>query len=503
MRNILLIMIVLITFNGCFWASDKTAVSTVIISQDKSSIVADNLDSVNFSVIVTDSLGNIISNTTPTIYVNDEAIEGMSFNSITKGTYDVYASVGGVKSNSIEFTVENGVGIYNSGTIEIVDKTIDIISEGTTDSALQLNRGAVSQSVAFQYSIKHLAKILPMNLKGQNGLTVQANQIIINGNKAYISYNYAGDEFKGAIQIIDITKADSPVVSAEIRFTDKDINCIYLDGNKLLFGGAADPDYNDNRSFVGMVDVSGQNPMTPGGITYSFFSESYGATGITKKGDKYYVGIGAKDGGIIILDGSLTRISPNSLIDAPDIRDISVYESGVIAVEGTTDNLNTTGNIVFLDESDVMNKVAIENFNSPYNKATLQVYEGNTALLGLSEAGFQAFDLSSAYIDSLKPFFTFPNPDTNPLHVTNGVSFDAKLIFTANGEYGFRVLNVANAANKTSSFATSAGYYPFENNTDTVIDGKVYSANYVAYRAGYLFVASGVGGVNIYTLTAK
>ena len=34
-------------------------------------------------------------------------------------------------------------------------------------------------------------------------------------------------------------------------------------------------------------------------------------------------------------------------------------------------------------------------------------------------------------------------------------------------------------------------------------DGKRYSANLVKYKAGSLFVASGLGGVNIYGLQAR
>ena len=91
-------------------------------------------------------------------------------------------------------------------------------------------------------------------------------------------------------------------------------------------------------------------------------------------------------------------------------------------------------------------------------------------------------------------------PDDNPLHVTNSVSSDGNLLFTANGEYGFRVLDVD--GNKTdSNFATVAGYYPYNGVTNS--NGVNYSANHVVYKSGNLLVASGVGGVQIFNLSKK
>jgi hypothetical protein len=78
------------------------------------------------------------------------------------------------------------------------------------------------------------------------------------------------------------------------------------------------------------------------------------------------------------------------------------------------------------------------------------------------------------------------------------VSSDSDLIFSANGEWGFRVFSVQN---KQFNATTVAGYYPFEGLTDA--EDKNYSANHVEYKSGHLFVAAGVGGVQIFTLDKK
>jgi hypothetical protein len=108
---------------------------------------------------------------------------------------------------------------------------------------------------------------------------------------------------------------------------------------------------------------------------------------------------------------------------------------------------------------------------------------GTYAYLGLSVKGFQVCDLVGENI-----LFTFDNPDADPLHVTNSISFADDLIFSANGEYGFRVMRYTPAATS----ATIVGFYSFAGLTDG--GGQNYSANHAAFRNKYLFVASGAGG---------
>jgi len=62
-------------------------------------------------------------------------------------------------------------------------------------------------------------------------------------------------------------------------------------------------------------------------------------------------------------------------------------------------------------------------------------------------------------------------------------------------EYTLMVKNSMNG--KDDTFAEVIGYFPFEN---LKVGDVPYSANHIDYKNNYLFVASGVGGVNIYYL---
>jgi len=90
-----------------------------------------------------------------------------------------------------------------------------------------------------------------------------------------------------------------------------------------------------------------------------------------------------------------------------------------------------------------------------------------------------------------------PEAPDGRLSYTNSVSSDGKLIFTANGEYGFRVFEVP--GNDFQDTELKA-YYPYD---EHVVGDFNYSANHVEYKSNYLFVACGVGGVEIFQLEKK
>ena len=202
----------------------------------------------------------------------------------------------------------------------------------------------------------------------------------------------------------------------------------------------ANPDkYENGRCIVGYINLNNIENITEEEILngMNFYDISYAVTSIARRGDNYFIGVGAKDGGIIITDLTLARVTTGSFISLPDVRDVESYQDGVVALAGTTDNESSVGKVVTLTESGINTSTDIDDFNSPYTKATIEVWRGNVALLGLAEGGIAAMDLNDKSI-----YFKLANPDENILHATNSVTADGNLMFSANGEYGFRVMEV-------------------------------------------------------------
>ena len=351
--------------------------------------------------------------------------------------------------------------------------------------------------VVFEKTITYKARILPVTV---DGLLVQANDVVINGYRAYIAYNYAGDLFKGAIQIVDISNPGVPEIITELKFSSMDINTVQLVSNQLYFGGQADPDLYGFRSFIGVIDTTKLTNLDLNSIVQSIIGlKSYATTAITDQGNEIYVGVGAKNGYIQVLNNETLEVTKDMIM--PDVRDVQKYQNGIVAIAGTTDNSQTKGRILIYHANNLDNPVVMEipDFASPYHKSTIEMYNAKYAFLGLAEAGLKVLDITDNEENS-QIVFELQNPAVSYTTKTNtnSVTTDSAYIFSANGEYGFRVLRVLNMSGKDSTFAEIVGYYPFEGLK--AADGKPYSANHIDFKANHLFVASGAGGVNIYYL---
>ncbi|MCX7028520.1 MAG: hypothetical protein NTU62_00160, partial [Spirochaetes bacterium] len=334
----------------------------------------------------------------------------------------------------------------------------------------------------------------------------------------FIAYNTAGDTFRGAIQIIDIHTESRPVVRNTFLFPELDINSLCVDDGTLIFGAAASPDFDPisrSRTFVGTITIAA--PETESVIMAAMkplnqvpgvpVSGSYSVTAIARAGDYYYAAIGAADGGIVRLGLDLDPAT-GTFAAFPDVRDVCGYTGGVFALKGTADDpaLPTSGAILYSVDGGSWSSQAVSDFGSPYKKATLDLSAVPNALfenedaslcLGLSEAGMQVMSWESGTLTSR---FSAANPvtgDPGLLADTNGITFDSLLIFSANGNYGFRVFQTDPGG---SPFAAVIGYHDMLGST---YGGVHYSANDVAYRKGFLFVATGAGGVNVYTVKTK
>ena len=370
------------------------------------------------------------------------------------------------------------VGGGDDGLVTDLERAVLLDEEGFAPGAKPVE--------TFEYNITEISRIRPPTV---NGHPVQANDIVISGNTAYVAYNTAGPVFDGAVQIIRINGRKLRF-EREIAFASMDVITLNLQGDKLYFGGMADPDvFDGRRSFIGVIDL--YNPKARNIADSLVWLNSFAATGIAVYSDEFFVSVGAADGGVEILGQDMVPLAASPAIEADDIRDIEEYSGGVIALAGTTDSVAENGRILIIKNGVVTREITIEDFDSPEAKATLEV-NGGYAYLGLSAKGFQVCDLSNENV-----LLTFPNPDADPLHVTNSVSFEDDLIFSANGEYGFRVLRYVPA----DASAVIVGYYGFQGLTDGY--GQNYSANHVEYRNKYLFVASGAGGLSAYQLSVK
>lgn len=409
------------------------------------------------------------------------------------------------------------------------------------------------QEVELDYALTRVAQTLPVEV---DGISVQANDVVLiedadgaGARSAIVAYNTAGGSFAGAIQIIDLSTAERPVITAELAFPNVDITTIALLDDTLLFGGAIEPGvYETERAFVASIDLGALGGIRPRNVN-EFVTETingavelstaeatyYFTTGIAITADEgseqIVVSAGADPGAIVLFDANLTEIDRvESSDDARlyDIRDIEAHYVGAIAVAGTTVTEGTTdapenARILVMRLGDQIrmhdrSTLEIADFGSEDAKATIEVYRLRYGFAALSEAGFQAFYLrnyGNGDETTLEPLYTIENPSVlwSDRTDTNSATYAGRLVFTANGEAGFRVFRTFTRLSQRLTGWTDAedpfthlGFVPFDQTEDA--NGDFWSANHIEFFQnesngdGVLVVASGLGGVNFYTVTA-
>lgn len=419
--------------------------------------------------------------------------------------------------------------LFNRGDIEYFDDDEVFVYEEElpsgsvvpSDSRVESRgRGNRRRIDEFEYRILRVAQVQPVVVDGS---TVQANDIVIDGDEAFVVYNTAGDPYAGALQVVNFQRPTRPVITTEIALPFADVSAVAVTETHIYIGGAWDPDNIPNydpanpgkRAFVARITRDNLNRMSAQDISdLKVILDSYVTTGIALRGDTVFVSTGADGGELVILSSDLSDSEPAAFAD---LRDVETYHGGVVALQGTDFSGEPSARVLTIGANGSLRAdLDIADFGSPNKKATIEVYNNRYAFLGLSEVGFRVYYLrdDSDVVDFI---YEEPNPtglDWTTRVDTNSASYSNDLVFTANGEAGFRVFSVSERLDKdekVTGFLDKVGFVPFDL-TDPDGDGTYWSANHVEYRqvsnrsgvsSGILAVASGVGGVNFYYLILK
>jgi hypothetical protein len=407
----------------------------------------------------------------------------------------------------------------NAGDIEYMAEEVYVYEEEiptdiTENRVAPRAKGGRNRVDDFEYRIVRVAQIPPVVVEG---VTTQANDVVISGDIAVIAYNTRGDVFAGAIQVVDISNPRYPVITTEIALDGMDVNAVDVTDTYIYIAGAADPDtivgyVPFDRAFIARIPRADLATITDTTIALDrVILTSFAANGITLKGDTVFVTTGAVDGELEILSAAL--VADTGITGYNDLRDVEEYHGGVIALQGTYNGESLpaadNGNIlIFKSDGSLRTALPITDFGSVGAKSTIEVFDKHYAFVGLSEAGFEAYYLKQN-VDDAEPaerIFQVANPtvEWTTETDTNSVSYSDDLVFTANGEAGFRVFRITGDLRQDvapSELGEKVGFVPFDETLQP--SGDYWSANHVEYRDQLLVVASGLGGVNFYGLSAR
>ena len=386
--------------------------------------------------------------------------------------------------------ITNNAGVLAS-RVTYLDDAIPIDTAGigypsapAPFAAAAVNRSSAASQAAPNMSLK--AEVAPPSIGSQ---LLQATSVSIVGNLAIVSYNMVGNPYLGAIDVIDVSNKNQPVLRSEALFQNTDVSAVTISGvNVYLAEATGDTGFTSPAVFE-VVSLVGNQLVLTGNKRVGL--SSFAATSVASGSSRVYATSG--DAGSLFMLNPAT-FAVTSSIPLHDARWVAVGGGKVAVVQGTP------GTLSVYNESDmsVVGSWAFAGATVAEAKSQAQLVGGKT-FIAAGDSGVQVLSAATGTRVGAVPR---PNPDSLGLSpsvvVTNSVAIDQDLIFISNGEAGVYLAQGSQifsaTGSETQQTITMRGKLRF---------GNLQSVNHVAYSAGgpgnpgLLIIAAGLGGLKI------
>lgn len=362
-----------------------------------------------------------------------------------------------------QLKLDNSVSFERAGVLDIYEDPIS--------SAKRYNATGKAEQ-AGDYPLTLVAQIAPPSF--ENGENLTATHVALNGDYGYVSYNTVGQDYVGAVDVIDISDPNNPRVTSRVYFTNADLNSIAYDAGYVYAAGGVDSEKSVTataNSVVVKIAVSGGRLNTTD-ITFGF-QEGFNATDVSIMNNNV-IATSGQDGFVVIYDKNDMSILNEASF--ADLRSVA-YNGNEIAV------LDAAQGVSFLDQSlNVTRTIGIESDFGIDAKRTLD-FSNDNIVVAEGSKGAGIYNANSGSFVEYLPILTSPENAEQGDIVTNGVAVNENVLLMANGAGGLS-LN--------------------ENTTDNTQGVGVIeltgSINYVASKGDYIFAASGKSGFQIIKL---
>jgi len=361
----------------------------------------------------------------------------------------------------------------------------DVIVENNSPAALRLPSAA--RITAPATSFKLIAQVQPPTVDGQ---VVQATSVSLSRwGSAVISYNMRGAPRLGAVDRINRFSMNRPRLTSSITFADSDINAVHTDGAYVYTAVATNAVDYPFPAVLERLKVKYRSTTLQDNVRVPL--TSFAATSVLPVGNVVYATSG-NTGGIYAFDSA--NLEPLGEFPLHDARWVAVDEINgrLVVAQGTPGVLSIFEEGVFPGGSmNLINTFAFPGADVAESKSTVEV-TGGKAFIAAGPQGVQIMCLDDG---SIIGSVARPDPASLGLDpsvvVTNAVSVHEDLMFISNGEAGIYVARGSEDFDKNNCATqniTMLGKLRF---------GDLQSANHVAYRSRYLYVAAGLGGVKV------
>jgi hypothetical protein len=344
------------------------------------------------------------------------------------------------------------------GRVHVVGQALSL-SEGEPSAAWM--RPDFKSDSAFTYVAAVDSPINP-----STGNLVQATNFAFDDKYAYVVYNTAGDELGGALEVVDLSDADHPVLAGSAVYRTAEFAGVRIVGNYAYLVGQM-----SSGAGLAVVDISDR--AAPRKVSTLMLPGRY-ATSISAEGTTAWVTTGAA-GGLVIIDLSVPEepvvVGETQLDNVTSV--VHNYQRTYVlggtpariyalANDGTlkplSDDvagraLDAPARMAIWNDALYTNAGGVSFRRLPLDGASrfqaLATIEGTSngidvggrvAVLAQGELGTFVFDVSRARAATSLGSFSFPDQDGSHNEVRFGALASANYIFLSNGLGGFRIV---------------------------------------------------------------
>ncbi len=359
-----------------------------------------------------------------------------------------------------ELKLQGSVSYDKSGVLGILEEAT-ITRKGLS---------AKAEEQAGDYPLTLVAQIAAPTYSGRGPLT--ATHVALDGNYAYVSYNTAGIDYFGAIQVINVTDPHKPVVSSQLIYLNADLNSIEYDNGYVYAVGGVNAELSAtaaSNSFVVKIACTAGKLSTSSGITYGF-QQGYNANDVLINGNFVYVTSG-KEGTLTAYNKSNMTISNET--PYADLRGVAISNGNIALLDASS------GIRVISSGFKAIKEIPISTDFGAESKKTID-FQGDRIVVAEAGKGAGIYSYASGSLLSYIPILINPEGVAESDINTNAVAFNEDVILMANGGAGLCL------AEKEADDTDLYGIIQ--------LDG---STNFVASKDDYIFAASGREGLNI------
>lgn len=375
---------------------------------------------------------------------------------------------------------------YSNEDIAIDSQTPAALKLPSVQAPAELQLPAAAKRRA-RTSFKLVSQVKPPTVDGQ---LVQATSVTLTKKgAAIISYNMRGAARLGAVDWINRSADDHPKLTSGIIFADSDINAVNSDGDYVYTAVATNSVDYPFPAVMERMKIKYRSTTLKDNVRAPL--TSFAATSVLPVEDVVYATSGDQ-GGVYAFNAK--DLKPLGEFPLHDARWVAEDEDNgrLVVAQGTPGMLSVFEEGVFPGGSmNLINTFSFPGANIAESKSTVEVV-GGKAFIAAGPEGVQIMCLDDGSIIG-----SVPRPDPASLGldpsvvVTNAVSVDDDLMFISNGEAGVYVARGSEDFDKNNCATqniTMLGKMRF---------GDLQSANHVAYKSHYLYIAAGLGGIKV------